>query len=111
MPEHLRSNTSEQFSEGRPASSGFSDAEVRFVTWLVGHSIADLERELIRETLVRFHGSRTRAATALAISIRTLRNKIKTYKDCGMDMPEPRQTVHLLDKPPDAAAVSLDIGE
>ena len=90
MPKHLHSSDSRQSQGVNSTRRELSDADVRFVTWLVGHSIADLERELIRETLARFHGSRTRAARTLAISIRTLRNKINTYKAYGIDMPEPK---------------------
>lgn len=61
--------------------SALSADEIEAVRRLVGHSIATVERELIRETLVRRGGNRTHAATVLGISIRALRNKIRTYRD------------------------------
>jgi DNA-binding NtrC family response regulator len=47
---------------------------------LAGRSLAEVERELILDTLSRFEGNRTHAAAALGISIRTLRNKLAAYK-------------------------------
>ena len=61
--------------------SELSVDEIEAVRRLVGHSIAIVERELIRETLVRRGGNRTHAATVLGISIRALRNKIRIYRD------------------------------
>lgn len=61
--------------------SELSADEIEAVRRLVGHSIAIVERELIRETLVRRGGNRTHAATVLGISIRALRNKIRIYRD------------------------------
>ena len=54
---------------------------------LVGHTVADVERELILETLKRCHGNRTHAANILGISIRTLRNKLHDYADAGVAIP------------------------
>ena len=44
-----------------------------------GNSLAHLEQRHIIEMLKRSGGNRTRAAEELGISIRTLRNKLKTY--------------------------------
>lgn len=44
-------------------------------------TINDMERTLIAKTLDETRGNRTHAARALGISIRTLRNKLKEYKD------------------------------
>ena len=46
---------------------------------LVGRTVADVERELILNTLGHCLGNRTHAANILGISIRTLRNKLKEY--------------------------------
>lgn len=54
---------------------------------LVGRSVAEVERLLIVDTLAHTLGNRTRAATILGISIRTLRNKLKQYSDEGMTIP------------------------
>ena len=54
---------------------------------LVGRTVADVERDLIIDTLRHCFGNRTHAATILGISIRTLRNKLKQYTDEGVDVP------------------------
>jgi DNA-binding NtrC family response regulator len=56
---------------------------------LVGRTVADVERELILETLGSTLGNRTHAANILGISIRTLRNKLKEYGDDGFDITPP----------------------
>ncbi len=56
---------------------------------LVGRTVADVERELILETLGSMLGNRTHAANVLGISIRTLRNKLKEYGDDGHPIPPP----------------------
>jgi len=56
---------------------------------LVGLQAADVERELILATLRITHGNRTHAAAILAISIRTLRNKLHEYVEDGISVPPP----------------------
>lgn len=56
---------------------------------LVGRTVADVERELILDTLDHTWGNRTHAANILGISIRTLRNKLNQYSDEGLSIPEP----------------------
>jgi two-component system, response regulator FlrC len=56
---------------------------------LVGRTVADVERDLILDTLDHTFGNRTHAATILGISIRTLRNKLNQYSDEGTHVPEP----------------------
>ena len=46
---------------------------------LVGRTVAEVERDLILETLTHCLGNRTHAANILGISIRTLRNKLNEY--------------------------------
>jgi two-component system response regulator FlrC len=58
-------------------------------TQLVGRTVADVERELIIDTLLHCLGNRTHAANILGISIRTLRNKLKIYGDQGFSVPQP----------------------
>ena len=45
----------------------------------VGATLSDLERDLIRRTLVRHEGNRTRAARMLGIGLRTLQRKVRVY--------------------------------
>ena len=56
---------------------------------LVGRTVADVERDLILDTLDHTFGNRTHAANILGISIRTLRNKLNQYADEGVRVPEP----------------------
>src|ERR1700675_4553826 len=51
---------------------------------LVGRTVAEVERDLILETLKHCLGNRTHAANILGISIRTLRNKLNEYADGGL---------------------------
>ena len=54
---------------------------------LVGKTVAEVERDLIIDTLSHCLGNRTHAANILGISIRTLRNKLKQYADEGVPVP------------------------
>jgi signal transduction histidine kinase len=63
-----------------------ADAEIRP---LVGHTVADVERELILATVRQCLGNRTHAAGILGISIRTLRNKLNEYMAEGVSVPPP----------------------
>ena len=54
---------------------------------MVGRTAADVERDLIIDTLDHCLGNRTHAATILGISIRTLRNKLKLYNQEGYAVP------------------------
>jgi two-component system response regulator FlrC len=56
---------------------------------LVGRTVADVERDLILETLRHCLGNRTHAANILGISIRTLRNKLNEYAADGVPVPPP----------------------
>jgi DNA-binding NtrC family response regulator len=72
-----------------PADSG--EHTLAYSLSLVGRTLADVERDLILETLAHCAGNRTRAAAILGISIRTLRNKLKEYSAAGISIPEPTQ--------------------
>ncbi len=56
---------------------------------LVGRTVADVERDLIIDTLKHTLGNRTHAAKILGISIRTLRNKLNAYVQEGVPVPAP----------------------
>ncbi|MCE1237659.1 MAG: sigma-54 dependent transcriptional regulator [Hyphomicrobiales bacterium] len=80
--------------EGRPAPArdparAAAETAEAVTRALVGRTVADVERELILETLGSTLGNRTHAANILGISIRTLRNKLKEYGDDGFDIPPP----------------------
>ena len=70
---------------GAQATVAASEDEQR----MVGRTVAEVERDLIIDTLVHCLGNRTHAANILGISIRTLRNKLKLYSDQGFAVPNP----------------------
>ena len=53
----------------------------------IGRTVANMERDLIIDTLKHTLGNRTTAANILGISIRTLRNKLKQYEEEGFSVP------------------------
>jgi two-component system response regulator FlrC len=73
-----------------PAQAAAATAEALTRT-LVGRTVADVERDLILDTLDHCFGNRTHAANILGISIRTLRNKLNEYAASGIDVAEPNQ--------------------
>jgi DNA-binding NtrC family response regulator len=82
--------------DGAPLGSGPRDAASRAAETaesvtrnFVGRTIADVERDLIFDTLGHTRGNRTHAANILGISIRTLRNKLNQYDDEGFAVPPP----------------------
>ncbi len=56
---------------------------------LVGQTVAQVECDLILDTLDHCLGNRTHAAKILGISIRTLRNKLNEYVEGGLAVAEP----------------------
>jgi two-component system, NtrC family, response regulator HydG len=71
-PEELPPNT-------RAASGDLEDTTLQEPSVPVGLTLKEVERELIRKTLERTGGNRTRAAEVLGISRATLHNKLKEY--------------------------------
>src|ERR1700755_668678 len=67
-----------------PAVAHATFAAEQVTRALVGRTVADVERDLILETLKHCLGNRTHAANILGISIRTLRNKLNEYSDGGI---------------------------
>lgn len=51
---------------------------------LVGRTVEEVERELILQTLERCQGNRTSASHILGISVRTMRNKLRTFIEAGI---------------------------
>jgi two-component system, response regulator FlrC len=73
-------------SEGKPSAVVQDAANTG---GLVGRTVADVERDLIIDTLKHCLGNRTHAANILGISIRTLRNKLNEYQSVGVSVPSP----------------------
>ncbi|CCQ73046.1 sigma-54 dependent transcriptional regulator [Magnetospira sp. QH-2] len=76
-------------STGAPAAQGGTMAADGDARGLVGRTVAEVERDLIIDTLQHCLGNRTHAANILGISIRTLRNKLRQYTDEGIPVPMP----------------------
>lgn len=73
------------------AASDTDAASMANVETLIGKTIAEVEKDMIINTLGHCVGNRTHAAKILGISIRTLRNKLNQYKDDGVDIPSAGQ--------------------
>jgi Bacterial regulatory protein, Fis family len=58
---------------------------------LVGYTLAEVERELILNSLDQYGGCRTYTANVLGLSIRCLRNKITQYAAMGIPVTAPGQ--------------------
>jgi DNA-binding NtrC family response regulator len=84
LPEAIMLTTS-RVEDGRSGESA-GDGAAR-IAGLVGRTVAEVEKELILDTLSHCLGNRTHAANILGISIRTLRNKLKLYADAGITVP------------------------
>jgi DNA-binding NtrC family response regulator len=69
--------------------SGHDGADTSSGVSMVGRTVADVERDLIIDTLKHTLGNRTHAAKILGISIRTLRNKLNAYVQDGLNVPPP----------------------
>ncbi len=79
-------------AEGGTGTNGAADANGQPAAGrpgLVGRTVAEVEKDLIIETLHHCLGNRTHAANILGISIRTLRNKLKQYTGEGVSVPMP----------------------
>jgi DNA-binding NtrC family response regulator len=75
------------FGSGAAAHAALAAEQV--TRSLVGRTVADVERDLILETLKHCLGNRTHASNILGISIRTLRNKLNEYAAEGVPIPPP----------------------
>ena len=82
---HIGTSEPEQAVNETPAVTADSSQDAQ-IAHLIGRSVADVERELILNTLDHCIGNRTQAAKILGISIRTLRNKLNQYKDEGLEV-------------------------
>ncbi|KQS67098.1 MULTISPECIES: sigma-54 dependent transcriptional regulator [Methylobacterium] len=87
-PEAILSPEGETFAVEGPAARAAQVAEAA-TRGLVGRTVAQVECDLILDTLDHCLGNRTHAAKILGISIRTLRNKLNEYVSAGLDVAEP----------------------
>ncbi|HVX92235.1 MAG TPA: sigma-54 dependent transcriptional regulator [Xanthobacteraceae bacterium] len=90
-PEAILSPDGERLDQVKqpPAVAHAALAAEQVTRALVGRTVADVERDLILETLKHCLGNRTHAANILGISIRTLRNKLNEYAAEGVTIPPP----------------------
>ncbi|MGM0577170.1 MAG: sigma-54 interaction domain-containing protein [Myxococcota bacterium] len=72
-----------------PSSEDGGGAAPGSSTSLGGANLADLEQETILRVLEACGGNRTHAAEQLGISVRTLRNRLREYRDQGVAVPRP----------------------
>ena len=63
---------------------GATDGD-RYLRFPVGSSIADVERRLILATLEHQGGNKKKTADVLGVSLKTLYNRLNSYKDDGED--------------------------
>jgi|GEM_PF-806156 len=89
MSGHTAEATHARSPASSPLSFELSVVDRACIRYLVGHALAQVERELILQTLKHHHGNRTRAAVLLGISIRSLRDRIRNYRHQGESVPEP----------------------
>jgi DNA-binding NtrC family response regulator len=82
-------NLAQQVAAGEAAVTHIPSAAQQVCGALVGRTVAEVERDLILETLKHCLGNRTHAANLLGISIRTLRNKLNEYTAAGLAVPPP----------------------
>lgn len=71
-------------ADGTPLADLNADANALDINSLVGRTVEEVERELILQTLERCHGNRTSASNILGISVRTMRNKLRTFIEAGI---------------------------
>ncbi|WP_342105327.1 sigma-54 dependent transcriptional regulator [Methylobacterium sp. SI9] len=87
-PDAILSPDGEAMAAEGPATRAAQAAEAA-TRGLVGRTVAQVECDLILDTLDHCLGNRTHAAKILGISIRTLRNKLNEYVSAGLEVAEP----------------------
>ena len=86
--EAIRTPDGEAITPEGPAARAALAAEA-VTRGFVGRTVAQVECDLILDTLDHCLGNRTHAAKILGISIRTLRNKLNEYVASGLEVAEP----------------------
>ncbi|PTS74185.1 sigma-54-dependent Fis family transcriptional regulator [Sphingomonas sp. HMWF008] len=71
-------------ADGSPLGAPSAAAPLAESAAFVGRTVDDVERDLILHTLRHCRGNRTLASTILGISVRTMRNKLKTFIEAGI---------------------------
>jgi len=66
-----------------PASSRLAHVSSRYPADIIESGLKDVERETILSTLQRMQGSRRKTAEVLMMSERTLRHRLKQYREAG----------------------------
>jgi DNA-binding NtrC family response regulator len=95
MPRHTADESAKRPPFSAPTSFGLPAIHVSCVGQLVGYALATVDRELILQTLRRHRGNRTHTAKVLGISVRSLRDRIRTYRHQGESVPEPNSNAPL----------------
>ena len=91
LPDGQPLSQSDPGSRAAHAAASAAEAATRA---FVGQTVAEMEQNLIIDTLEHCLGNRTHAANILGISIRTLRNKLKEYTEAGIPVPAPQMGFH-----------------
>ena len=63
-------------------------APIDALTIPIGIPLDEVEKRVILSTLARTEYNKTRAAEVLRISLKTLHNKLKAYRESGGEQPE-----------------------
>src|SRR5205085_118843 len=71
-----------------PREVGGESGSVRSLSFQVGASIEDVERRLIMATLDAYGGNKRKTADILGVSLKTLYNRLNTYRDGEGDIEE-----------------------
>jgi DNA-binding NtrC family response regulator len=90
MPKHVLDETAKHVYSSQSASLGSSAIHLACVGQLVGYTLAAVEAQFIIQTLRHFQGNRTHAANALGISVRSLRDRIRVFRERGENVPAPQ---------------------
>ena len=64
---------------GQPGHPSSPDDSLKDDQLRPGVSLENMERKLLQMTLEATHGNRSRTAEMLGVSLRTVRNKIRSY--------------------------------
>lgn len=86
FPNYMQPYQTTQPCISNTLNNGSDDERAGSVNTSSDRSIAEVERELILNTLKKYGGNRTKTAEVLGITVRTLRNKLNEYKSNGLNI-------------------------